>query len=119
MVKSYQYLATQGNSVVFANAVDLKDQLRKSQTSFVPKGMTDSVYKDNFTLTREFFVPNATAGLAPIKKVVILKVELQGTLDVKAIKFAMLDEIKEAIVESSKQLDGFPPNALETIRLGA
>lgn len=119
MSKTYQYLATQGNSIVFANAADLRDQLRKSQSSFVPKGLNDAVYKDSFTLTREYYVDNAIAGLAPVKKLVIVKVEIQGTLDTKAVKLAMVDEIKEAINESGKQLDGFPPNALETVALGA
>lgn len=118
MSKTYQYLATQGNSVVFANATDLKDQVRKSQSSFIPKGLSDAVYKDLFTLTREYFVDNSVQGQPPIKKVVLVKVEIQGTIDTKAVKLAMLDEAKEVILESPKQLDGFPPNALETIELG-
>lgn len=118
MSKTYQYLATQGNSIVFANAADLRDQLRKSQSSFVPKGLNDAVYKDAFTLTREYYVDNAIAGQAPIKKLVIAKVEVQGTLDTKAVKLAMVDEIIEAINKSTKQMEGFPPNALEVIELG-
>lgn len=118
MSKTYQYLATQGNSIVFANATDLRDQLRKSQSSFVPKGLNDAVYKDSFTLTREFYVDSTTVGQAPIKKLVIVKVEIQGTIDTKAVKLAMVNEVKEAITESGKQLDGFPPNALEVVDLG-
>lgn len=118
MLKTYQYLATQGNSVVFANVIDLKDQVRKSQSSFIPKGLTEAVYKDLFTLTREYYVDNSVQGQPPIKKVVLVKVEIQGTIDTKAVKLAMLDEAKEVILESQKQMDGFPPNALEVIELG-
>lgn len=111
MNRIFNFLQMQGMTFVYANAARLSEQVLVNQSHFSPKGNKDVViYKDSFTKRAEISVANDCEPCKPIKKLVSASVSFSGELTTKAEKLALLDDLKQIVLQSNSQLNGFPPN---------
>lgn len=117
MNRIYKFLQLQGMTHVYANAARLSDQVLINQSHFSPKGSNVEVYKDSFTKRDEIIVENTCEPCKPIKKLVGATVSFTGELSTTAEKLALLDDLKQIILQSTNQLAGFPPNQSTTFNL--
>lgn len=119
MNRIYKFLQMQGMTHVYANAERLQDQILINQSHFSPKGSGVEVYKDSFTKRDEITTANSCDPCNPIKKLVSATVTFSGELSTSAEKLALLDDLKQVILQSTNQLSGFPPNQSTTFTLVA
>lgn len=119
----YRYLTPRGKSLVYANTVNVKDQLAIASVVLTPKSIGVDIHRNLFTLNRPYTLPQPVGESACNAKTVDLSVglTLSGPISAKTQLLTMASELIAAVNagEFDKIFDGFPANQTDLFEIGA
>lgn len=123
MSKTYRYLTPRGKSLVYANTVNVQDQLAIASVVLTPKSIGVDIHRNSFTMNRTYTIPQPAGCEDKCNtKVVDLAVglTLSGPLSAKSQLLAIASELIAAVNagEFDQILDGFPANQTDTFAIG-
>lgn len=123
MSKTYRYLTPRGKSLIYANTVNVQDQLAVASVVLTPKSIGVDIHRNSFTLNQPYTLPQP-AGCEDgcNTKVVDLSVglTLSGPISAKTQLLAMASQLIDAVNagEFDEIFDGFPANQTDLFVIG-
>lgn len=123
MSNTYRYLTPRGKSLVYANTVNVQDQLAVASVTLTPKSIGVNIHRNSFTMNQPYTLPQP-AGCADScnTKAVDLAVglTLSGPVTAKAQLLAMASQLIAAVNagEFDQIFDGFPANQTDLFVIG-
>lgn len=123
MSKTYRYLTPRGKSLVYANTVNVQDQLAVSAVVLTPKSIGVGIHRNTFTLNRPFVLPQPEGceDSCNVKSVdLAVGLSFSGPLTSKTQLHAMATELIAAVAagEFDEIFDGFPANQTDLFVFG-
>lgn len=123
MSKTYRYLTPRGKSLVYANTVNVQDQLAIASVILTPKSIGVDIHRNSFTMNKPYTIPQPAGCEDNCNvKVVDLAVglTLSGPISSKVQLLAMASELIAAVNagQFDEIFDGFPANQTDLFVIG-
>lgn len=123
MSKTYRYLTPRGKSLVYANTVNVQDQLAIAAVVLTPKSIGVSIHRNSFTMNQPFTLPQPVGceDSCTVKAVdLAVGLTLSGPIIAKAQLLAMASQLIAAVNagEFDQIFDGFPANQTDLFVIG-
>lgn len=123
MSKTYRYLTPRGKSLVYANTVNVQDQLSIAAVVLTPKSIGVDIHRNTFTMNHPFVLPQpAGCSDACNTKAVDLAVGLtiSGPITANSQLLAMANELIAALNagQFNQIFEGFPANQTDLFVVG-
>ena len=115
MSKTYRYLTPRGKSLVYANTVNVQDQLAVASVVLTPKSIGVDIHRNSFTMNQPFVLPQPRGceDNCNVKAVdLAVGLTLSGPITAKDQLLVMALELITAVNngEFDQIFDGFPAN---------
>lgn len=122
MSKTYRYMSPRAKSLVYANTVNVQDQLAITRVVLSPKSIGVDIHRNTFALNQPYVLPQPTGCEDACKKTVVdlaAAITLSGPLTAKATLVSMVRDLLNGLDagEFDSIFDGFPANATDTFKL--
>lgn len=119
MSKTYRYMSPRAKSLVYANTVNVMDQLAITNAVLTPKSIGVDIHRNTFALNLPYVIPQPVGCADPCStKSVDLaaSLTLSGPLSAKTNLISMAKDLLSALEagEFDSIFNGFPANATDT-----
>lgn len=119
MSKTYRYMSPRAKSLVYANTVNVMDQLAITHAVLTPKSIGVDIHRNTFALNLPYVIPQPVGCTDPCStKSVDLAVSLtlSGPQSAKSTLISMAKDLLSALEggEFDSIFNGFPANATDT-----
>lgn len=123
MSNTYRYLTPRGKSLVYANTVNVQDQLAVASVTLTPKSIGVDIHRNSFTMNQPYTLPQPAGCVDSCNtKAVDLAVglTLSGPVTAKTQLLAMASKLIAAVNagEFDQIFDGFPANQTDLFVIG-